>query len=424
MVNTLHRTLAALEGFAGRHADAQVDLRTRLQVMLLAPTGFVVGIGGLVLLPWQGLSVITLSMLVTAVWVFTVALPLSRQSRYANASTVALMLGIITTNMQVWRAGTTDYSLAGLLLIMTVSAWTERTGRVALVSVASLLSALTWPFYPGVSMSPRDVAVGAALLVATGLTSVVGNFTFSRLTEELQRNVEANASLARELSAANEDLEHRVADRTQELQAVLTRQRQLTAEMDELSQRDDLTGLYNRRRLVASLAEPVMRTRAYTLLMADIDRFKSINDTHGHGTGDVVLQRIAGVLSTTVREQDLVARIGGEEFAILLPNTAQADAVALGNRLRDAVRSLRWTKLLNDDVVVTISVGVAGTDVNPETPEHDWEHLLQLADKALYQAKRAGRNRVVAAAALAPDNPAGTARSVEIGRTHVDLRDR
>jgi diguanylate cyclase (GGDEF)-like protein len=156
---------------------------------------------------------------------------------------------------------------------------------------------------------------------------------------------------------------------------------------------DPLTGLPNRRYFdeFSSLLTGRRRSGdALAVLMIDIDKFKGLNDTYGHPVGDVVLKSVAGAITAAVREQDVPARIGGEEFAVLLRNPGPAVAQEVGERVRQAVRELD----LGDLGVpgVSVSVGVANA-VGPEEPIHA---LVDRADRALLRAKRAGRDRVVA----------------------------
>jgi two-component system cell cycle response regulator len=162
---------------------------------------------------------------------------------------------------------------------------------------------------------------------------------------------------------------------------------------------DELTGLYNRRYLLAHLDELMTRVNGagagVALLMFDIDHFKRINDTYGHAAGDDVLRQIATRAVDSVRTVDLVARLGGEEFAVVMPETSLAIAATVANRLRLAVASepFRWPAG-GQRLAVTVSIGattaIAGGD--------DRDQLLKRADDALYEAKSAGRNCVVARA--------------------------
>lgn len=153
---------------------------------------------------------------------------------------------------------------------------------------------------------------------------------------------------------------------------------------------DDLTGLPNRRRLSQEMGRREL-ARA-VLMIADLDHFKRINDTHGHQAGDAALKHVARVLEDTVRrrEGDLAARIGGEEFAVWLPMATADAGVEVAERLRRAVEStpLRWQ---GQEVPLTISCGVAAYPI----PIRSLENLQGVADAALYRAKREGRNRVI-----------------------------
>ena len=166
-------------------------------------------------------------------------------------------------------------------------------------------------------------------------------------------------------------------------------------ETHELATTDPLTGVYNRRTF-KELAEPLLsrarRARtAVSLLLLDIDHFKSVNDTHGHLAGDEVLARFSALVRSCLRKEDLLARYGGEEFVVLLPGTAQADAAGLAERIRKQVESTRL-HTGKDDVRVTVSVGVAG-EKGELLPSLDG--ILGRADQALYAAKAQGRNRVM-----------------------------
>jgi two-component system cell cycle response regulator len=161
--------------------------------------------------------------------------------------------------------------------------------------------------------------------------------------------------------------------------------------------RDPLTGLPNRRQLDESLRVELSFARRHgtdlSLLVADIDRFKMVNDTYGHLVGDVVLRHVAQVLSTTVRVEDLVARFGGEEFVVIARSTGIAGAVQLAERLRVAVEG-RVAQVEGRALRVTASFGVASLAC---VDEESAAALLARADERLYQAKERGRNRVVAA---------------------------
>ena len=148
---------------------------------------------------------------------------------------------------------------------------------------------------------------------------------------------------------------------------------------------DDLTGLMNRRVGQLQLAHVLQSEAPASCLLVDLDHFKSINDTHGHSTGDSVLQRVSKVMRQSCRSSDTLCRWGGEEFLIILENTRTDSAIRVAEHIRRSVE--RRTR--HDDVPVTISVGVA-----QHAPGEGLDMWLSRADEALYHAKHGGRNRV------------------------------
>lgn len=169
----------------------------------------------------------------------------------------------------------------------------------------------------------------------------------------------------------------------------------LHAVVQEQAITDPLTALANRRRFMAALATELQRAERFgesvALVLADLDNFKNVNDTFGHQTGDNVLAAFADVLRARVRDIDLAARLGGEEFAILLPETDLAGGERLAERLRDAVERLRLPGAEGARITVTASFGVAAYPESGTAGD-----LLAAADSALYAAKLRGKNRVVA----------------------------
>ena len=162
---------------------------------------------------------------------------------------------------------------------------------------------------------------------------------------------------------------------------------------------DGLTGLSNHRRFQEALTLEVERAKRFDqplgLVMLDLDDFKQINDEHGHLQGDQVLREVARVVSDTAREIDEPARYGGEEMAILLPQTDLHGAFELGERLRDRIEALAVPVLAGTGVVhITASVGAAAL---PDSAAADKDALVRAADSALYRAKRLGKNRVTKA---------------------------
>jgi diguanylate cyclase (GGDEF)-like protein len=170
------------------------------------------------------------------------------------------------------------------------------------------------------------------------------------------------------------------------------------ARLHEIVQRqaitDDLTGLVNRRRFVEALDAEIERARRFgsplTVVLADLDNFKQVNDDHGHHAGDDVLRSFAGLLRAHVRDVDVCARIGGEEFAIVLPETDEAGAGSVAERMRESLATVPIAVTEGGPVRVTSSFGVAELGAG-----QSGDDLLRGADAALYRAKEAGKNRVV-----------------------------
>jgi eukaryotic-like serine/threonine-protein kinase len=163
---------------------------------------------------------------------------------------------------------------------------------------------------------------------------------------------------------------------------------------EERASTDALTGLPNRRyfdEFCALLARRRRSEDAVGVLMVDIDRFKVLNDTYGHGIGDEVLRAVAGAVAAAVREDDVPARYGGEEFAVLLRNPSLDVAIEVGERVREAVAALDLSAHGVPGASVSVGVAVA------EQPDEPISDIIANADRALYEAKRGGRDRVVAA---------------------------
>lgn len=164
--------------------------------------------------------------------------------------------------------------------------------------------------------------------------------------------------------------------------------------LEELSVRDGLTGLYNRRELEKRLQEETQRARRYShpysVLMLDIDHFKDINDRYGHQTGDDVLITVADLVRLTVRPVDVVARYGGEELAVILPETDGGGARLVAERIRGTIEESLTTTSQGETIQVTVSIGLATFPRDSATGAG----LVHAADQALYAAKMDGRNIV------------------------------
>ncbi|HYP39432.1 MAG TPA: diguanylate cyclase [Chloroflexia bacterium] len=210
-----------------------------------------------------------------------------------------------------------------------------------------------------------------------------------------------------EVRRLNRDLEKRVAERTTELQRlndqlaaeVIERKRAHDA-LHQLAVVDELTGLHNRREMNRLLDDEMHRFQRYgrptALILLDIDHFKAVNDTYGHQTGDEVLKWIAHLLRANVRATDRPARYGGEELAIIMPETLAKDAFKVAEDLRNTIAAQPFVSVASTgrvlQISVTVSLGVAGYSAAITTRED----LIAAADDALYRAKRTGRNRTAA----------------------------
>ena len=175
-----------------------------------------------------------------------------------------------------------------------------------------------------------------------------------------------------------------------ELDASSSEIKRQNRELEFLATRDSLTGCLNRRaffgRFDRIFKESVQQEQPIAAMMVDIDHFKAINDNHGHATGDEVLKAVAGVLLKSVRKKDIICRYGGEEFAVLLPDTTIDQACVNAERIRCAINDLN-----PNGILVTTSIGVSALSLGPDSPEA----MLEQADKCLYIAKRNGRNQFI-----------------------------
>jgi diguanylate cyclase (GGDEF)-like protein len=219
----------------------------------------------------------------------------------------------------------------------------------------------------------------------------VENRSVSNLFEEedlkLLEYFAAQAAVAIENAVLNEDLEARVKARTAELARV-------NEKLRELAITDPLTGVFNRRHFFELTQQELTRAQRYGLpistIMLDLDHFKQINDRYGHLVGDHVLQEVAESIRDNIRTVDILGRYGGEEFTILLPNTALPGTREIAERVCEMIASLTL-KMDDDSVLVTASLGVVSVE---DVTDISIEVLLNRADQALYAAKQSGRNQI------------------------------
>jgi diguanylate cyclase (GGDEF)-like protein len=165
-----------------------------------------------------------------------------------------------------------------------------------------------------------------------------------------------------------------------------------------LSLMDHITGVFNARyfqmRLSQEFATSIRSDMPLSLIIFDLDRFKLVNDQHGHPAGDAVLSRVAQAIDSSVRIGDVTARVGGEEFAVLLPNTDGENALLIAERIRETVKGMSIPLPSRKTVSVTISAGVI---CRTDHSDSHFSELFELADQALFKAKSRGRNMVVMA---------------------------
>jgi diguanylate cyclase len=210
--------------------------------------------------------------------------------------------------------------------------------------------------------------------------------------EEISSVVDTLTKSTHQMRDTNKALEERLALSRTEISNLQQSLEAIRAE----SLTDPLTGLGNRKyfdRSIETLVQSAITSgEPLSLLMFDIDHFKSFNDSYGHLTGDQVLRLVGMSLKQTIKGQDITARYGGEEFAVVLPNTALRQALTVADHIRRAVMSKELKKKSTGEILgrVTISVGVSMLK-----PGDDTDSLIERADACLYAAKRAGRNRVI-----------------------------
>jgi diguanylate cyclase (GGDEF)-like protein len=233
---------------------------------------------------------------------------------------------------------------------------------------------------------------------AGGVYSTADLHLMKRLAEQVAPAI-ADACAFEDLEDYRRRLEERVTERTQALEQASNEKERLIAALRERSraleresQEDPLTGIANRRRFDQRLAAEMQVSQVLgqplALAVADMDHFKVVNDSLGHAIGDEVLRQSSALMARLCRANDLVARFGGEEFAIILPGMTHDAAMNFCERLRGAIESHDW-RAVHPELRVTLSIGLAHWDGRADADE-----LLQLADMNLYRAKHLGRNRV------------------------------
>lgn len=264
--------------------------------------------------------------------------------------TILIAQFVFIMNRVNWGAITALYAITGAVL----SAWTVAESE------------------------PERMAVLALLL---SIPAATGLFILHRFHSDRRNSF---AMLLR-AEAANAELQKQIHARTK-----------LETELKRIAATDPLTGLYNRRRYEELFRQELRRIDRYggniSILVIDMDHFKHVNDTYGHGTGDRVLKDAAGLFLRQLREVDIVGRLGGEEFIVLLPDIEKSEAAVVAERLRSKIGELRFFAN-NETFRVTATIGIA----QYKTGDRGIEDLIIRADGALYKGKADGRNRIVSA---------------------------
>lgn len=260
---------------------------------------------------------------------------------------------------------------------------------------------------PQFAQTGGDPEIGSLIsvpLVASGLTLGVLNVSHSQphyFNTSHERLLLLYGTVFAQLLSNlrySRQMEQEVRARTLELESALEEMASLKHRYQELSMIDELTGIHNRRfffpEATSSLANALRYRQPFSLMMIDLDRFKNVNDSYGHSTGDKVLQVAAALLKGQTREGDVIARFGGEEFIMALPNTDREGAVQLAERILESLRTVAFNSG-NQSIHVTASIGISSL-TGTEGPDQQelLEQLLREADRALYLGKNSGRDQV------------------------------
>jgi len=305
---------------------------------------------------------------------------------------LALFFIVPPIGQAVAMASNHDARLGALLILAPVALAGSMLPPRGIIAVAALSVVVgvgcTLAFPPQTPIKKAEIILCmSALLCAILLSALLG---VRGLRQEMKRADKSTKALAQ----LNADLEARVAQRTDELQQALSQQRQLISELAENAVRDPLTGLHNRRfsdhELPIMIATGERYNHPVAVALADVDNFKLINDGYSYEVGDEVLRQFSAILLEVTRSSDRVTRHGGEEFLIAMPENTVEQAAFAAERIRRAVQEHPW-HLVAPDLHVTVSIGVADTIHSPGMQE-----VRDAADRAVHEAKRTGRNRVVA----------------------------
>jgi diguanylate cyclase len=258
-------------------------------------------------------------------------------------------------------------------------------------------------------MAMIDAAAGSASSYSESLAGMTAKIGESKDREGLRAIVESLVHTAKEMEASNQRLEERLNASKEEINQL---QENLEAVRNE-SLTDPLTQLANRKlfdmTLEAAIGDARAKSEPLSLMMMDIDHFKTFNDSFGHLTGDQVLRLVASSVKQNVKGQDTAARYGGEEFAVILPNTVLRSAIVVADHIRRAVMTKELMKRSTGEHLgrITISIGVATLHKSDTA-----QSFIERTDICLYAAKRHGRNRVMSE--TDPEVTAGAAAPAQV----------
>jgi len=303
---------------------------------------------------------------------------------HARVASLTAMQAALTE--QSWDIIIADYSLAHFSARAALVLCKERAIDAPFIIVASAV---------GDEKAVAAMKAGAHDFLAKGNLARLGPTIERELREVEVRRACKRAEAA--LQKANEELEAKVEARTRALVRTNLKLRQAINKLQRLSREDALTGLLNRRMILERATGEWARWRryvsAFSLMIIDADDFKTINDRYGHLAGDQVLKLIAHTIKRSIRTVDLVGRLGGEEFVVVMPETSAEGALAASQNL---MSNIRQSPMRTDDfnIPVTVSVGIATVSLD----DKNFDSVLQRADVALYAAKRQGKDRAVVSA--------------------------
>jgi diguanylate cyclase (GGDEF)-like protein len=371
----------------------RVRRRGRVLVIVAATSiaAYIVAMFALIaLIPAWPLS----TVLLTGMCLATTGVIALARAGYVSVSGIALLLIPYVASLGGALAnGYTSNAPIFLIAYVLIAGMTLPPRALPIALAGSFLATL----YAPLLVSGRTEAVEYTELLT--LSTVVASFAalIAGVNNWVMDRSFAEAEyLTTALRQANATLEERVAERTAALTVALRQSESLADQLEELSDRDPLTGLYNRRRLEVEFNRVgwnAHHQEGISVALADLDDFKRINDTLGHHVGDIALQRVGKALSEGCRQRDVVARTGGEEFVLLMPETSPEEAFACSERLRTVVAALSFEDVA-PGLRLTVSVGVASSASGSRAAGLP-QSLLKQADEMLYAAKRSGKNKVL-----------------------------